>query len=368
MPKLNVKLEKKNFKHVKYNDIVSNFKKNNKVFKKMFSDKIINGKIINIPKKIEYEDFINLIIRGIIPYINKNKWIKLVNVTNLFDNTYPLFWACEYGNYDIVKLLVESGAEYIPDYNSKGYEVVNEEYKNDIYKLPINVILSMIDEYKEHYLYVNYKIMIGKELTDAEEHMKNKYENYIKIVEYLLERFPEIINNTDAYNISYLYNCLYLGNGFIFDVFIKDYSIIDRENIINISKNFKTIFLKNLLNFRSIEINSDEDILFKEYVRYNYILLFFKIKKVFAKSKILNGENIEHFQNVMDKGFGTFNYYDSILKDKDNDCIDNVITMLFSYKHKDLLQYNSDIDYLKINESFNKLKTKYKIELKNYLV
>ena len=217
--------------------------------------------IHNIPKYIDYEDFIFIICRNFLRFFPVKTWKKFINKINNFDLTYPLFWACEYGSYDSVVILLSNGAVYKPSLDKKMLS-------------PISIIIKMLNANRRENLLINFKNFSGLKLNNNEKKIEIEIINYKKIFLLLLNKFPNIVNNINESDDIYLISTI---NNFYFD-FSKElllrYKLLNDNTLKIITFNFEKIFKLYLNLYKNMVFDTDNKIIFTEYVRYKILFIF----------------------------------------------------------------------------------------------
>ena len=291
------------------------------------SKSLKNFKIINIPKKIDYEDFILMICRGCLECYDSKTWKRYVNDFNDFDNSYPLFWACEYRNITSIKLLLDNGSLYIPKKLVNSYALT-----------PIGIIIKMLLQNKNRNFRINCKRFINCKLTNEELSIENEKKSYIEIVKILLDKFPGVINYKDVNNLSYIEYSLMYGYFELTTIILKKYKFFTKKFLKNFYDNFEKII--ELLYHRYEFINAENNliIILKELRRYKNILILKLFLKLFKKSNFC----VEKYSSLIKKKLGTLEIYDSIfyeysIKYSDNNDYNKILNILSDFKHKNNL-------------------------------
>lgn len=254
--------------------------------------------IKNIPKYLDYEEFISIICRDFLQFFPTSTWKKHINKLNNFDLTYPLFWACEHASFNSVRTLLSNGVSYKPNTENRILS-------------PISIIIKMINVNKKENILISFKNFCGLELSEDEKKIEKELNNYKKIFMMLLNKFPNIVNNINEYGDIFLISTL---NIFCFDLskeILLRYKYIN-DNSINIIKyNFEKIFRSYLILYKNMQSDTDNKVIFSEFIRYKMLFMFYLILELFDK-KNLSRIKIDRLKQIIDQKFGSLSNYDSI--------------------------------------------------------
>ena len=306
--------------------------------------------IHNIPKYIDYDDFIFIICRDFLRFFPVKTWKKFINKINNFDLTYPLFWACEYGSYDSVVLLLSNGALYKPSLDKKILS-------------PISIIIKMLNTNRREILLINFKNFYGLELNNNEKKIQIEIINYKKIFLLLLNKFPNIVNNINEFDDIYLISTLHNLHFDFSKELLSRYKLLNDNSLKIITLNFEKIFKLYLNLYKNMVFDTDNKIIFTEYVRYKIIFIFDLIINLLEKKNFPQFK-IEKLRLIINRRFGSFSNYDSIFYKlfENDDIIDYnsefEISKIFStFQRKFELKYEKNIDfYFSYIDKFNLLK------------
>jgi hypothetical protein len=306
--------------------------------------------IHNIPKYIDYEDFIFIICRNFLRFFPVKTWKKFINKINNFDLTYPLFWACEYGSYDSVVILLSNGAVYKPSLDKKMLS-------------PISIIIKMLNANRREKLLINFKNFCCLELNNNQKKIEVEISNYKKTFLLLLNKFPNIVNNINEFNDIYLISTLHNLHFDFSKELLSRYKLLNDNSLKIIIFNFEKIFRLYLNLYKNMVFDTDNKIIFTEYVRYKILLIFDLIINL-LENKNLPQCKIEKLKQLILKKFGSFSYYDSIFHkfyEKDDITYSSSefeISKIFStFQRRFELTYEKNLDfYLLYIDKFNLLK------------
>ena len=308
-----------------YSEFIFNLRRTFNIKKIKMNENII------MDKEMEYEDFIKIIISKNLCSFDTKHWKKYINIVNSFDNTYPLFWACEHSCLDEVKLLLENGVEFIPE---KIYdkELLDRNYVN---KDCLEIIFSMIS-FDNKYDVICFKKFFNMKLNNNEIRICNNQKKYKLIIEELMNKYDSILDkNYFHYNML---KSIIVSN----DLDLIKYFF---ENINLYSLNVKIQLFNNFLNIikilsEELQKNNDYDLdkdylCYKEFRRIKIIFIIKLISKFFKNCGI---ENYYFFDNKMEEIIGTyknnikFNYIEKLkkkLEGKENISVYKNICKLF---------------------------------------
>lgn len=312
-----------------------------------------DGKII-MNKKIEYDDFIKIVISRNLCYFSVKHWKHLVNNVEQYDNTYPLFWACEHACLNEVKSLIKNGSEFKPIYDGE------IRYDCDVKKDCFEIVLCMISN-DQQYNKICYKKFRNKPLNDYEKKLFNDFDNYKLILEELMNKYTTIFEN-DYFDFYMFSNILTSNSPEIIKYFLQKidlYPIYLKILIYESFSNIVKLLAKEIIEIRGTEI----DILcYKEFIRIKLIFIIKLVTKFFNKCGL---ENSDFYDNKVEEIFGTFNYSNlsstKLFSDKLNYFRDS------SYNYIEIF-FNNDKDWYKdMSKLFDKLIGKYEKELEEFL-
>lgn len=312
-----------------------------------------NGKIV-MDQKIKYEDFVKIIISRNLSYFPIKFWKNLINNVEQYDNTYPLFWACEHACLNEVRLLIKNGSEFKPKYDGE------IRYDCDVKKDCFEIVLSMISD-NCYYDKVCYKKFRNKPLNDYEKKLFNDFNNYKLILEELMNNYSSVLENNyfDYYKFYYILTSNSLD---IIKYFLEKIDLYEIYLKILVFENFKKIIkmmAKELFDINGVE---RDIICYKEFKRIKIIFIVKLVTKFFEKCKI---EKYDHYDNKIEEIFGTYrksNFRSTkLFSDKLNyfrSSESNYIDIFF----------NNDKDwYSDMSKLFDNLIGKYEKELEEFM-
>jgi len=306
--------------------------------------------------KIEYEDFLKIIISRNLINIESKHWKHLVNEVNGFDNTYPLFWACEHACLEEVKLLLANGAEFKPI--SKLDKITKSNYH--VNKNCFEIILTMITNNK-NYGKISFKMFMNKKLNKYENKIIKDFKNYQLILKLLIDKYDLNIVYNDS---TILEMIVETGHIEFIELFLLKFDLYDMDIKIKFFNNFKYLLLRLTNDLRIITSKNDNMVCYKEYLRLKIIYITKISSKFFEKMGL---SNFNHYDNKVEEYFGDF--YNINL----NDC--RIFRMKLSMSKIgedddkfDYIFYNDNKKYYKlINNLFENLINQYNKNVENFL-
>jgi hypothetical protein len=297
-------------------------------------------------KEMEYEDFIKIIISKNLGSFDTKHWKKYINIVNSFDNTYPLFWACEHACLDEVKLLLENGAEFIPKKGYDGKSILDNNYVN---KDCLEIIFSMIsfDCRYDNICYIKFR---NKILNNYQIKINNNQNNYYLIITKLFSKYNSFLSNN--YFDYYKLKCVLISGDLNIIKYILgniNFDTFPILEVITLFNNFKYIIKIFAERLKNIKGNEKDILCYKEFKRIKIIFIIKLVSKFFGKYGLFN---YDYYDKKIEKILGT--YENSNL----------VPTRLFREK----LNLEKDLKWYKdVNKSFDDLIERYDKGLKEFL-
>ena len=335
---------------------VNKIKSKSSIKKEIIKKDIIKKKIIKKKEKekIDYEDFVKIVISRNLNYFPVKFWKHLVNNVEQYDNTYPLFWACEHACLNEVRLLIKNGSEFKPKYDGE------IKYDCDVKKDCFEIVLSMISD-DCNYDKVCYKKFRNKPLNDYDNKSFNDFGNYKLILEELMDSYPTVLEN-DYFDYYKFYNILTSNSLDIIKYFLEKIDLYEIYLKILVFENFKTIIKKIAKELVDINGVERDVICYKEFKRIKMIFIVKLVTKFFEKCGI---EHYDHYDNKIEEIFGTYrksNYRSTkLFSEKLN---------YFRSSESNYIEifFNNDKDwYNDMSKMFDNLIEKYEKELEEFL-
>ena len=253
-----------------------------------------NGKIV-VDEKIKYEDFVKIVISRNLNYFPVKFWKHLINNVEQYDNTYPLFWACEHACLNEVRMLIKNGSKFKPEYDGE------IRYDCDVKKDCFEIVLSMISG-DSYYDKVCYKKFRNKPLNDYEKKLFNDFNNYKLILEELMNNYTTILGN-DYFDYVKFQEIIISNNLEIIKYFLQKvdlYPVYLKMLLFELFNNIIKLLAKEIIEIKGLE----KDILcFKEFKRIKLIYIVKLVSKFFNKCGI---ENYDIVNKKVETFFGTF--------------------------------------------------------------
>lgn len=286
------------------------------VFKKNFVINYTNIdldklKLKNVPKQIDYDDFIYLVCFDILDKINITHWKKNINIINSFDNTFALYWACHRCNKKTVELLIKNGAlfdplntlEFIPEFIGIKNTDGDSGFKN-----PLLIVINMFDQINMNEL--EFLKFSDEKLNTYYKFLIYKLNNLNEILKLLLDNYHNVIYNDDNTIIALNLSMKYGSTEFI-KIILEHLEKIkldfnDMKKIINIFKKYINYYKEK---YDQLDSSNDKLIIFKEYKRYKIIYILSQLYNFIRHKKKVIFKNKNTYFNIKTK---VFNYFGSL--------------------------------------------------------
>lgn len=348
--KLKLKVKRKmESNKIKYSNFISKLK-----YKFNLNPIKIDTKVI-MDEKIQYEDFLKIIISRNLNNLCVKDWKHLVNNVEQFDNTYPLFWACEHACLEEAKMLIKNGSEFKPKYDG----IIKDE--SSVKKDCFEIILTMISS-DYYYDSICYRKFRNKPLNNYNTKLFNDFDNYRLILELLMNNYTSILG-INYFDYDKLKKILTSNSTDIIKYFFEKINLyqIDLKLILfELFNDILRIYAQEIIDIKGFE---KDIICYKEFKRIKIIFIVKLVSKFFINCGI---KDYNFHNKRVEKYFGTFN------KSNLNS------TRLFSeklnyFRNIDSEDFQKPLDfemdwYKDISKLFDNLIKKYERELESFMI